>query len=197
MGVGALFACGGGLLFADAQHRTGSTGGVQRAFGLGLGGGGAAAFITGGIAMFLPSRMENLDDKLTEIEADPSVVPMHKLGASETALTEAAQADKFDRMLGGAVFLVSAAASAMAAGGFAGDGDLTSTQRGVLALSFGLVSTALLARGIWSFVAERGPAERLLRTWQTGTGRVVGRLELVPTVVVLPGAVGAGVVGRF
>jgi hypothetical protein len=60
-----------------------------------------------------------------------------------------------------------------------------------------MVSGALLARGIWSFVADRGPAERLLRTWQTGTGRVVGQLELAPTVVLLPGAAGAGVSGTF
>ena len=197
MGMGALFAGVGGVLFIDAQGRNSSTGGIQRAFGLGLVGGGAAAFLTGGIALFLPSRMENLDDRLSEIEADPTMEPMHKLGASESALTEAAQADKFDRMLGGAVFFVAAAGGAMLSGGFAGDGDLSSTQRGVLALTFALVSGACLARGIWSFVAERGPAERLLHTWQTGTGRVVGDLKITPTVVVLPGAVGAGLVGRF
>lgn len=197
MGLGVLFAGAGGLLFVDAQGRSSGTGGIQRAFGLGLAGGGAAAFITGAFALALPSRMENLDDRLTEIEADPGVFPMHKLGVSEAALTEAAQADKFERMLGGAVFLVCAAGGAMLSGGFAGDGDLSSTQRGVLALSFGLVSGAFLARGLWSFLADRGPAERLLRTWQTGTGRVVGQLELTPTVVLLPGAVGAGVVGQF
>ena len=197
MGVGALFAVGGGLLFADARGHGGGASGIQSALGLGLACGGATAFISGGIALFAPSRMENLDDKLTELEAEPDVAPMHKLGASEAALTEAAHADKFDRMLGGAVFLVSSAASAMLAGGFAGDGDLSGTQRGVLALTFGMVSGALLARGIWSFVADRGPAERLLRTWQTGTGRVVGQLELAPTVVLLPGAAGAGVSGTF
>jgi hypothetical protein len=197
MGVGALFAGGGGLLFADGRGRGGSVGGIQRAFGLGLVAGGVAVFITGGIGLFLPSRMESLDDRLSEIEADPKLAPMHRLGAGEVALAEAARADKFNRMLGGAVFLVSSAASAMLAGGVAGDGDLSSTQRSVLALTFGMVSGALLARGIWSFVAERGPAERLLRTWQTGTGRVVGHLELTPTVVLLPGAAGAGVAGTF
>ena len=197
MGVGALFAGAGGLLFVDAQDRTSSAGGIQRAFGLGLVGGGAVAFVAGGIALFLPSRMENLDDRLTELEADASVGPTRKLGASETALAEAAQADRFARMLGGAVLLVSSAAGAMLAGGFAGDGDLSGTQRGVLALSFGLVSGVLLARGIWSFAADRGPAERLLRTWQTGTGRAVAHVEVAPTVVMLPGAVGAGLAGRF
>jgi len=197
MGVGVLFAGGGGLLFADGRGRGGSVGGIQRAFGLALVGGGVAAFVAGGLGLFLPSRMENLDARLTELEADPKLPPTHRLGAGEAALTDAAQADRFDRMLGGAVFFVSSAASAMLAGGVAGDGDLSSTQRGVLALTFGMVSGALLARGIWSFVAERGPAERLLRTWQTGTGRAVGHLELTPTVVLLPGAAGAGVVGTF
>ncbi|HEX7600315.1 MAG TPA: hypothetical protein VF316_01875 [Polyangiaceae bacterium] len=197
MGVGALFAVGGGLLFSDARGRSGGAADIQYAFGLGLASGGGVAFVIGGIALFAPSRMENLDDKLTELEAEPNVAPLHKLGASEAALTEAARADKFDRMLGGALFLVASAACAMAAGGLAGDGDLSGTQRGALALSFGLVSSALVARGIWSFLAERGPAERLLRTWQTGTGRVAGQLELAPTVMLLPGAAGAGLAGTF